>query len=175
MASAPLTADHLPGPEGANSNLPMETAAALPGPEDTDSSLPMETASSSQPRAQSSCKRHESQQIGYKELSTVACADRSFLVVRQFASLHARIIWMLQDRIRCLELKLKGFENPDNSVESCPGVHHNGSFRHDFHPHRTRILEEIQVALTSYGQFMLSQSRNKFFSYLLVGSFADMY
>jgi hypothetical protein len=95
---------------------------------------------------------HPWKYLGYRIFSRWVGSEKSFLVVRQFSTLNARIILWLQDDISLLEQQLDLIERRYSQVEG--DDHDNGSFRRDRHMERKIIMEKIYVALHKYSKFL---------------------
>jgi hypothetical protein len=81
-----------------------------------------------------------------------AGSEKSFLVVRQFSTLNARIILWLQDDISLLEQQLDLIERRYSQIGG--DDHDNGSFRRDHYMERKIIMEKLYVALHKYSKFL---------------------
>jgi hypothetical protein len=93
---------------------------------------------------------HPWKYLGYRIFSRWVGSEKSFLVVRQFSTLNARIILWLQDDISILEQQLDLIERRYSQVGG--DDHDNGSFRRDHYMERKIIMEKLYVALHKYSK-----------------------
>lgn len=87
--------------------------------------------------------------IGYKGYSEFIASDNDFYIVRQFASLNARVVLALQDQIAVLETNLDELD-AQYSKRDAEDLH-NGSFRDD-RDDRTELIEKITTKLAKYSK-----------------------
>ncbi|PSN71195.1 hypothetical protein BS50DRAFT_673814 [Corynespora cassiicola Philippines] len=94
--------------------------------------------------------------IGYRGFSAFLASDDDFLVFRQFGTLNARILLLLQDEIAELEKELEDVEE----CHSGPGSQdvHNGSFRQDPVLERKRLLNKIRIKVREYNELLIQHS-----------------
>lgn len=93
---------------------------------------------------------HPWKYLGYRVFSRWTGSEKAFLVVRQFATLNARIILSLQDDISLLEEQLELIEQQYCTLRG--EDHENGSFRRDYHTERKILLDKIYTALQKYSK-----------------------
>ncbi|KAI1128640.1 hypothetical protein F5Y10DRAFT_240197 [Nemania abortiva] len=93
--------------------------------------------------------------IGYKRYAEFIASDRCHFIFRRFGALNARVALRLQDRITELEEKLKQLDEHYSSKYGEP--FNNGSFRDDMDD-RAAILDELEIYLDRYNQFLAQQS-----------------
>jgi hypothetical protein len=89
-------------------------------------------------------------EVGYRGFSAFLASDNDFLIFRRFGSVNARLLLYLQDEIAVLEKDLEELEDlhaQDSAVDI-----HNGSFRQDVLPARTRLLESLNVKVRQYSK-----------------------
>jgi len=88
--------------------------------------------------------------IGYQGFSAFLASDNDFLIFRRFGTLTARILLLLQDEITVLEEELEELEALHSSPLSTDA--HNGSFRQEVLPDRTKILYDIRLNIIQYSK-----------------------
>lgn len=88
--------------------------------------------------------------IGYRGFSAFLASDNDFLIFRRFGTLTARILLLLQDEITVLEEELEELEALHSSPSSADI--HNGSFRQEGLPGRTKILSGIRLKILQYSK-----------------------
>lgn len=81
-------------------------------------------------------------------------SDADFFVVRRFDRLNMRVLLRLQDEISALEERLDEVENICMERES-PQTH-NGTFRQDVIPERTRLMLAITEKMERYSMWHVS-------------------
>jgi hypothetical protein len=88
--------------------------------------------------------------IGYRGFSAFLASDNDFLIFRRFGALTARTLLLWQDEITILEEELEKLE----ALHSSPSATdiHNGSFRQEALPERTKILFDIRLKLLQYSK-----------------------
>lgn len=89
-------------------------------------------------------------EVGYRGFSAFLASDNDFLIFRRFGSVNARLLLYLQDEIAVLEKELEDLEHlhaQDSAVDI-----HNGSFRQEALPARTRLLEDLNVKVRQYSK-----------------------
>jgi hypothetical protein len=89
--------------------------------------------------------------IGYRGFSAFLASDNDFLIFRRFGALNARLLLFLQDEISSLEQHLDVLES-SHSHSSARDIH-NGTFRHDELPDRTRLLRQIHSKIREYSKY----------------------
>jgi hypothetical protein len=88
--------------------------------------------------------------IGYHAFSSFISSDNDFFFLRQFGTLHARVLLALQDEIVALESKLQDLDRWASRKEERDL--HNGSFRQDCVKERVGLLGMLEVKLFRYGE-----------------------
>jgi hypothetical protein len=88
--------------------------------------------------------------VGYKGFSSFISSDNDFLFLRQYGTLHVRVLLALQDEIAILESKLEELDNWASRKER--GDLHNGSFRHDRVQERGNLIHKIESKIFRYGE-----------------------
>lgn len=89
--------------------------------------------------------------LGYRAFSKWAASEKSFLVVRQFSSLNARIILSLQDEISLLEEQLDVLEAHYSGPTT--GDYNNSTLRQESQgTPRKILLNKIYIALEKYSK-----------------------
>jgi hypothetical protein len=89
-------------------------------------------------------------EVGYRGFSAFLASDNDFLIFRRFGSVNARLLLYLQDEIAVLEKDLEDLEDV-HARDSADDIH-NGSFRQDVLPARTRLLESLNVKVRQYSK-----------------------
>jgi hypothetical protein len=88
--------------------------------------------------------------IGYRGFSAFLASDNDFLIFRRFGAINARLLLYLQDEICVLEKELEDLE--DLHAQDDARDIHNGSFRHEELPARTKLLEALNVKVREYSK-----------------------
>ncbi|OBT62557.1 hypothetical protein VE03_07366 [Pseudogymnoascus sp. 23342-1-I1] len=99
---------------------------------------------------------------GYPQFSRWVASDQAWFITRRFSTLNARIILLLQDKIVELEEKLNmydEFSSQSDEVMQDSNDTHNGSFRLDRESQRTRVLDDLVVAVAKYNSFVNEYSQ----------------
>ncbi|KAF2281537.1 uncharacterized protein EI97DRAFT_463847 [Westerdykella ornata] len=94
--------------------------------------------------------------LGYRSYSSFLASDDNFLVFRRFGDLNARVLLYLQDQIVRLEERLEELDTL-HSAKTAPDIH-NGSFRLEPVPERSKILEELHPKLKEYNALLIQHS-----------------
>jgi hypothetical protein len=88
--------------------------------------------------------------VGYKGYSAFLASDNDFMVFRRFDAINARLLLYLQDDIAVLEKKLEALEA--EHMQGIPPDIHNGSFRQETLPDRTKLLDILNVKVRQYSK-----------------------
>ena len=82
--------------------------------------------------------------------SSFISSDNDFFFLRQFGTLHARVLLALQDEFVALESKLQDLDRWASRKEERDL--HNGSFRQDCVKERVGLLGVLEVKFFRYGE-----------------------
>ncbi|KAI1339125.1 hypothetical protein F5Y15DRAFT_424216 [Xylariaceae sp. FL0016] len=115
--------------------------------------------------AQSSHRQHDVQTaeevqkqpwrfIGYEGYARRIALDDDLLIVRRFPSLNARVTLRIQDKVVALEQRLR---ETDFKYRDAADPVNNGSLRDD-KPDRDDLMDELELALMRYNEFLAQQS-----------------
>ncbi|KAF3760518.1 hypothetical protein M406DRAFT_267573, partial [Cryphonectria parasitica EP155] len=85
---------------------------------------------------------------GYPRYSALIASDEAFYICRGFSYLRSRLLLRKQDKLAVLEKRLREMDD----AETVPLF--LGASREDANMHRQQILDEIDVALSDYYEFM---------------------
>ncbi|KAH8724700.1 hypothetical protein GQ44DRAFT_617498 [Phaeosphaeriaceae sp. PMI808] len=94
--------------------------------------------------------------VGYRGFSAFLSSDNNFLIFRRFGSVNVRLLLYLQDEIAVLEKELEDLEN-FHAQDSATDIH-NGSFRQEALPQRTKLLETLNVKVRQYNELLIQHS-----------------
>ena len=85
---------------------------------------------------------------GYPRLAAFTAADPCFSIVRGFGNLYARNVLLKQDRLAELEAQLDHVDAHESTQW------YLSSRRADNNPTRTRLVQDIDIALNEYGMVL---------------------
>jgi hypothetical protein len=89
--------------------------------------------------------------VGYRGYSRVISASTNFFIARQYRTLNARIVLLMQDDIAELEAELDRLDKTLALNDSTRTIH-NGSFRHEHSIERIKILSKLKFRLKEYSK-----------------------
>jgi len=87
--------------------------------------------------------------VGYRGYSRIIAASKNFFIARQYATLNARVILLMQDDIAELEAELDELDRKLASDTSAQRIH-NGSFRLESSIERIELLSNLKFRLKEY-------------------------
>ncbi|KAK8007741.1 hypothetical protein PG989_001731 [Apiospora arundinis] len=101
----------------------------------------------------------------YRSVATFLDSDENFMIYRRFGYLHARMLMRLQDKLRMLEDRLDDYDDEDAghetdkellmSRDSDEAACKNMEKKRPGALTRTKILDEIEVVLGKYDEWLL--------------------
>jgi len=119
--------------------------------------LPMDAKHHALSRALRDSKRV----VGYRGYSRILAASTNFFIARQFKTLNARVILLLQDDIAELEAELNELDRILGSDDLGRPIY-NGSFRNESSAERLRVLSSLKFRLKEYSKLALRIDQESF-------------